>query len=76
MSIKALAQKVVDLYAQGYSAGDDNLFNALVELGDAAKDIVELVELCEEYVIRQTQPMPEVKDSDWGEFQEAVESQR
>lgn len=42
MSIKTLAQKVIDLYAQEKCAGDDDLFQALVDLGDQAKAIVQM----------------------------------
>ncbi|MGO4302183.1 hypothetical protein [Cupriavidus sp. RAF12] len=46
--MKALAQKVIDLYAQEKSAGDDDLFQALVDLGDQAERIVKLVEIAEQ----------------------------
>lgn len=50
--IKELAQRVIDLYAQEKSAGDDDLFQTLVELGDCAKDIVELCDGIED--LRET----------------------
>lgn len=42
MSIKQLAQKVIDLYAQEKSAGEDELFQALIDLGDQAEVIVQM----------------------------------
>ena len=51
-AIKELAQRVIDLCAQEKSASDDDLFQTLVELGDCAKDIVELCDGIED--LRET----------------------
>lgn len=41
-NLKDTAQRVLDLYAQELCAFDDPLTKALVELGDHAKDIVDI----------------------------------
>ena len=42
MTITARAKRVIDNYEKGMSGGDDEQFDALIELGNVAHDIVDL----------------------------------